>query len=96
MEYNEPSPTRTYVIQLMNGNGGCFFKKFVLPEEYENNLGSATWYFYNRLDFYSCGRGAISYENYSNLVDADKEELTELILPFPNSTTITWIKKRYL
>jgi hypothetical protein len=65
-----PSPTRTYVILLeVNDFKNFRFKKFFLPEEYENTCANATWYFYNCLDGFSCGFSAFAFEDYSNIVD---------------------------
>lgn len=65
-----PSPTRTYVIPLEVENFTHFqFKKFTLPEHVENTCEFATWYFYNKLDGFSCGLSAFSFEDYSNIVE---------------------------
>lgn len=66
-----PSPSRTYVIPLeINNFQNLKFKKFVLPEQYENTCGTATWYFYNRLDGFSCGYSAFAFEDYQNISEA--------------------------
>lgn len=63
-----PSPTRTYVLPIETDGFTHFsFRKFVLPEEFPNTCESATWYFYNRLDFFSCGLSAFSFEDYSDI-----------------------------
>ena len=47
------SQSRTYIIPVYGGNfNSISFKKFKLPEDYDNNSTTATWYFYNRLDFF--------------------------------------------
>jgi hypothetical protein len=64
-----PSVSRTYVIPMYN-NGDFTelkFNKFVLPEDFENTCSMATWYYYNRVDFFGCGFSAIPFEQYSNL-----------------------------
>jgi len=66
-DLNEKSPSNTYVIPVY-ANGQYTeikFKKFTLPKEYENF--GATWYFYNRLDLFSCGGEAFPIEYYNNI-----------------------------
>lgn len=62
------SPSNTYVIPVYadSNYSAIKFKKFTVPEEYRNK---ATWYFYNRLDFLSCGGYAFPFEMYQNLED---------------------------
>lgn len=60
------SPSNTYVIPVFTGSdySGIMFKKFSVPEPYQQN---PTWYFYNRLDRLSCGGSAFPYEMYKNI-----------------------------
>ena len=60
------SPSNTYVIPVFTGSNysGIKFKKFTVPEEYKNN---PTWYFYNRLDVWSCGGSAFPFEMYQDI-----------------------------
>jgi len=63
-----PSPSRTYVIPVHADNfTKLYFKQFTLPEDEENTCAHATWYFYNRLDFFSCGRSAYPIEMHNNI-----------------------------
>lgn len=62
------SPSRTYVIRLNKPNfEGFFFKKFRLPEEYRNTNEQATWFFYNRVDSFSCGEAAYPIEEHEDV-----------------------------
>lgn len=63
------SPTDTYVIPIFTGRNysAIAFKKFILPKEYKTY--GATWYFYNRLDSFSCGGKAFPFEMYQNITE---------------------------
>lgn len=62
------SPSRTYVIPLYNNDfTGIYFKQFTLPKEEENTCTRATWYFYNRLDSFSCGNSAYPIEMHKDI-----------------------------
>jgi len=64
----KPSPSRTYVIPLYSGRfESIYFKQFTLPESEENTCERATWYFYNRLDFFACGKEAYPLEMHCNI-----------------------------
>lgn len=60
------SPSNTYVIPVFTGSNysGIKFKKFIVPEQYKSD---PTWYFYNRLDLFSCGGSAFPFEMYSDI-----------------------------
>ena len=65
------SKSRTYVAICDKRNFiGFYLKKFTLPEEFENNSSTASWYFLNVLDFTACIIGCISFESYSNISEA--------------------------
>jgi hypothetical protein len=61
------SASDTYVIPVFTGPNysGIKFKKFKLPGEYKD-VGP-TWYFYNKLDLFSCGGSAFPIEMYNQL-----------------------------
>lgn len=64
------SPSRKYVaICIPFGAGGHYFRRFILPEEYENNAEIAAWYFLNRIDSFSCIEGVIPAEDMQDLKD---------------------------
>ncbi len=84
------SPSRTYVAvcckSVLNKKKGKYesrgynLKKFALPEKLfnnrvlENNSESASWYFLNLLDAYSCIEGCMSYEDVSSIEDQEVPE----------------------
>ena len=69
MSPKKPSPSRTYVVPTeVDGFTRFTFKKFTLPENVENTCEFATWYFYNRLDSFSCGSGAYPIEQHEDIV----------------------------
>jgi hypothetical protein len=59
------SPTRTYVAVCFFKK--YYFKKFHLPEPYDNNSSMAGWYFLNKLDFFSCIDNCYTFEDYSDI-----------------------------
>ena len=62
------SPSRTYVLALYdNAFVRIYFKQFTLPKEEENTCTHATWYFYNRLDSFSCGNAAYPIEMHKDI-----------------------------
>ena len=64
-EKNMVSESRTYVAMCNKSSfDGFHFKKFVLPEGYDNNADMAGWYFLNRLDFDSCLHTCFPAENW--------------------------------
>jgi hypothetical protein len=65
----KPSPSRTYVSIMYKGSGfdTLCFRKFKLPEEYDNTVSKAQWYYYNKLDLFGCGKEVIPFEMYSDL-----------------------------
>jgi len=69
------SPSRTYVaICSKNNFQGYRFKKFKLPESVTpNNTDLASWYFLNKLDFESCIDGCVTFEDYSNISNAEEK-----------------------
>jgi hypothetical protein len=70
------SPSRRYVAMCSKpGFEGYYFKKFELPSLFGNNTEMAAWYFLNKLDFYACIDGCITFEDYSNLKNVDKDEV---------------------
>ena len=75
-----PSPSRRYIIQIFSTDfKKISFNVFRLPVKYENTCADATWYFYNRLDSFSCGAEAYPYEMHTNvgeiapIIDYDDE-----------------------
>lgn len=50
-----------------SGFEGYYFRKFELPALMGNNTEMAAWYFLNKLDFYSCIDGCITFEDYCDL-----------------------------
>ena len=74
MPVKKPSPSRTYVIATEVEDFTRFvFKKFTLPEDVQNTCEFATWYFYNRLDFYSCGGSAYPVEMHNDIVEVKEK-----------------------
>lgn len=72
--FKSVSPSRTYVAMCNNSNFvGFHFKKFVLPANYSNDSESASWYFLNHLDSFSCINGCFAIEDYNNLTDAKQD-----------------------
>jgi len=70
--FNGVSPSRTYVAICGNTDFlGYYFRKFKLPEKYKNTAETASWYFLNVLDGFSCVCGCVAFEDYSNLASAD-------------------------
>lgn len=71
------SPSRTYVIQVFSTDfTSIYFKQFVLPDKEENTCENATWYFYNRLDLFSCGREAYPVEMHTDIRNVDENTRT--------------------
>lgn len=69
------SPSRTYVAMCSKPNfEGYYFRKFELPEKMGNNTDMASWYFLNVLDFFSCIDGCITFEDYSNIKEAQQKD----------------------
>ena len=67
-----PSPSRTYVLKTFSSDfKSVSFKRFVLPEEYENTCSAATTFFY-RNDLYSCGESAYPIEMHGNVNEMQK------------------------
>lgn len=67
---NDISESRTYVAMCNNSDfSGVYFRKFILPENYENNSQNASWFFLNCLDSTACIIGCISFESYSNICE---------------------------
>jgi len=63
------SISRQYVAICPTGNFDNYYcRQFKLPEEYENNSRQASWYFLNKLDFFSCVELVIPLEAYMNKV----------------------------
>lgn len=66
------SPSRTYVIPIFNSDFTAIsFRQFILPNTEENTSENATWYFYNRLDYFSCGRDAYPAEMHFDIKEID-------------------------
>lgn len=64
----QPSPSRTYVLPVYVAQFlGMKFKQFTLPEDEENTCSHATWWFYNRLDSFSCGKDAYPIEMHQSI-----------------------------
>lgn len=75
------SPSRRYVAMCSKSNfEGYRFKAFTLPERdpwaapgwdapIENTSSTASWYFLNRLDGFSCIDGCITEEDFKNVVE---------------------------
>lgn len=62
------SQSRTYVAVCNKGSfDGYYFKKFTLSEDVENTSKFAAWYFLNKLDFFACIDGVITFEDYQNI-----------------------------
>ena len=75
MATKKPSPSRTYVAMCDTGNfDGYYFRQFVLPEVdpsssayLTNDVNTASWYFLNRVDFYSCVKEVFAAEDLLTL-----------------------------
>lgn len=77
------SPSRRYVAMCSKMNfDGYRFKAFTLPERdpwaapgqdapLENTSSTASWYFLNRLDGFSCIDGCIAEEDFKNVVKTE-------------------------
>lgn len=64
----KPSASKTYVAICNKTNfEGYYFKKFTLPENVENSIGYATWYFLNQVDFTASIEFVLTYEDYTTL-----------------------------
>lgn len=71
------SPTRTYIIQIFSSDfTSIYFKQFTLPDKEENTCENATWYFYNRLDLFSCGREAYPVEMHMDIREVNENTRT--------------------
>lgn len=72
---NRVSPSRTYVVPVKNyiEDGYCF-RKFTLPEGegIVNNSEFASYYYLNYLDSTSVVGEIYTFEDYSNLVEAQE------------------------
>lgn len=74
-----PSPSRTYVIPVFNSQFTAIsFKQFTLPSNEENTCEHATWYFYNRLDYFSCGRDAYPAEMHFDITDINESSRNKI------------------
>lgn len=68
------SLSRTYVAMCSKSNfEGYYFRKFELPESIGNDTEAAAWYYLNRLDFFGCIDGCITFEDFCNLKEIDNE-----------------------
>jgi len=76
------SPSRTYVALCSKltreGYSGYNLKKFVLPKRdlemiLDNNSGTASWYYLNRLDSFSYIEGCISYEDLEKVLEPNPD-----------------------
>jgi hypothetical protein len=64
--------SRTWVALCNKTNfNGFYFRKFVLPEEFENTKDNAAWYFLNKLNFTACIEFCIKYKDYLNCTPED-------------------------
>ena len=69
------SPSRTYIAICNTTNfNGYRFRRFKLPQRYENDTERACWYFLNRLDQFSCIDGCYTAEEFSDLKDVEFQE----------------------
>ena len=69
----EPSPTRNYVAMCHNeGYTGHYFRKFILPQEYDNTCSRASYYFTERLCAGANVECSIPLEQYQDCKDQDE------------------------
>ena len=68
----EPSSSRQYVAMCYKSNfEGMYFRKFRLPENQENTVDVASWYFLNKLNYFACILGIVTLEDFLNLKDQE-------------------------